>query len=110
MRLITALAFAVLNIPALHAQTTTLEVETHLIDSTVSVHDSQGRIVQDLPLEDFEVIEDGVRQKIRFFTPATRLPISIGLVIDVSGSQAKFVKQHEKDIEAFLKQILQPQD
>ncbi len=87
-----------------------IQVETHLVDTTLSVHDTVGRIVPALSADDFTISEDGVPQRIRFFAHDTELPLSIGLVIDVSGSQEKFVKQHEKDIEAFLRQVLAPAD
>ena len=87
-----------------------IKVETHLIDTTLSVHDANGRIVTSLTQEDFTVVEDGVPQKIRFFAHDNQLPLSVGLIIDESGSQDKFVKEHEKDIEAFLKQVLEPND
>jgi len=88
----------------------TIQVETHLIDTGLSVHDSDGRIVTGLTQDDFTVVEDGVPQKIRFFAHDNQLPLSIGLIIDVSGSQDKFVKEHEKDIEAFLRQVMEPSD
>jgi Ca-activated chloride channel homolog len=87
-----------------------IRVETHLIDTTLSVRDAEGHIVSGLTQDDFTVVEDGVTQKIRFFAHDTQLPLSIGLIIDESGSQEKFVKEHEKDIEAFLKQVLDPSD
>jgi Ca-activated chloride channel homolog len=87
-----------------------IQVETHLIDTTLSVRDADGRIVTGLTQSDFTVVEDGVPQKIRFFAHDNQLPLSIGLIIDESGSQEKFVKEHEKDIEAFLKQVLEPSD
>ena len=87
-----------------------IKVETHLIDTTLSVHDANGRIVTSLTQEDFTVVEDGVPQKIRFFAHDNQLPLSVGLIIDESGSQDKFVKEHQKDIEAFLKQVLEPND
>lgn len=88
----------------------TIQVETHLIDTAVSVHDGDGRVVSGLSQDDFTVVEDGVPQKIRFFARDNELPLSIGLIIDESGSQEKFVKEHEKDIEAFLRQVLEPSD
>jgi Ca-activated chloride channel family protein len=95
----------------LHAQGVPLiQVETHLIDTTLSVRDADGRIVTGLTHDDFIVVEDGVPQKIRFFAHDNQLPLSIGLIIDASGSQEKFVKEHQKDIEAFLLQILEPSD
>lgn len=95
---------------ALSQTVPTIEVETHLIDNTVSVHDAQGRIVPGLTKTDFRITEDGVPQTVRFFAPAEDLPLSIGLVIDASGSQEKFLKQHERDVAIFLQQVLQPQD
>ncbi len=94
-----------------HAQgVPVIQVETHLIDTTLSVHDAEGRIVTGLTKDDFTVVEDGVPQKIRFFAHDNQLPLSVGLIIDASGSQEKFVAEHEKDIEAFLHQILEPSD
>jgi Ca-activated chloride channel family protein len=87
-----------------------IKIETHLIDTTLSVHDAEGGIVTGLAREDFTVVEDGVPQKIRFFAHDQELPLSIGLIIDESGSQEKFVKEHEKDIEAFLQEVLEPND
>jgi Ca-activated chloride channel family protein len=87
-----------------------IQVETHLIDTTLSVRDANGLLVTGLSQNDFTVVEDGVPQKIRFFAHDNQLPLSIGLIIDESGSQEKFVKEHEKDIEAFLKQVLEPND
>lgn len=49
---------------------------------------SGNRMVQDLTKDDFQVAEDGVKQKIISFQHAD-LPVSIGMVIDNSGSMAK---------------------
>jgi Ca-activated chloride channel homolog len=87
-----------------------IKVETHLIDTTLSVRDPDGTIVSGLTQNDFTVVEDGVPQKIRFFAHDNQLPLSIGLIIDESGSQEKFVKEHEKDIEVFMRQVLEPSD
>jgi len=84
--------------------------ETHLIDTTVSVHDADGGLVQDLTKDDLSILEDGVPQTIQFFSHADQLPLSIGLIVDVSGSQEKFLKEHERDIADFLKQTLAPAD
>ncbi|GGA61870.1 hypothetical protein GCM10011507_11750 [Edaphobacter acidisoli] len=108
--LLAAASFAILC-PALHAQNfPTIHVDTRLIDTTFSVRDTNGQLVHGLTQNDFTITEDGVPQTIRFFFRDTDLPLSIGLVIDSSGSQDKFVKAHEKDIEAFLHQILEPND
>jgi Ca-activated chloride channel family protein len=91
-------------------ETFTYKTETHLIDSTVSVHDAQGGLVQGLTAEDFRIVEDGVPQTVRFFAHDKDLPLSIGLLIDASGSQEKFVKAHEHDIATFLHEVVEPGD
>ncbi len=104
-------AFALFQSAALAAQDVYLyKTETHLIDLTMSVHDTQGGLVQGLGKDAFKVVEDGVPQEIRFFAHDTELPLSIGIIVDVSGSQEAFVKAHEKDVEAFAKEVLAPGD
>ncbi len=89
---------------------TTLKVESHLVETTVSIHDSKGQPVLQLPETVFSVTEDGVPQKIRYFAKQHELPLSIGLIVDESGSQESFVKAHQKAVEGFLQQVLQPKD
>ena len=110
--LLTFASLAFFSTPApLQAQNfPTIHVDTRLIDTTFSVHDASGQPVHGLTQTDFTVTEDGVPQTIRFFFRDTDLPLSIGLIIDSSGSQDKFVKAHEQDIEAFLHQVLGPKD
>ncbi len=105
-----ALACAAAAAPFARAQVYTYKTETHLIDTTVSVHTPQGGLVQNLTRDDFKILEDGVPQTIRFFARDTELPLSIGLIIDESGSQEKFVKEHEKDIATFIAEVLEPRD
>ena len=44
----------------------TIKVETHLIETTLSVHDAKGKPVGDLSQADFAITEDGVPQTIRY--------------------------------------------
>jgi Ca-activated chloride channel family protein len=84
--------------------------ETHLIDFTFSVRKADGTLVKNLSRDDFQVVEDGVPQKIAFFGREADLPLTLGLIVDVSDSQSKFFKRHDKDIEKFLKTVLGPND
>jgi Ca-activated chloride channel homolog len=88
----------------------TLKVETHLVETTLSVHDLKGKAVGDLDQASFTIAEDGVPQKIRYFARNRELPLSIGILVDESGSQDKFVKEHEKAIESFLHEVMEPAD
>jgi Mg-chelatase subunit ChlD len=56
-----------------------------LINVAVTVTDAAGRFVPELQREDFVVYEDEVRQDVTHFS-AERVPVSLGLVIDTSGS------------------------
>lgn len=56
-----------------------------LINVTVTVTDAAGRFVGNLKESDFEILEDGRAQAITHFS-AERVPVSLGLTIDTSGS------------------------
>jgi len=84
--------------------------EVNLVDITAVVRSQQGVLIGDLHKEDFEVLEDGVLQKMQFFARQTELPLSLGLIVDVSGSQEHFLKQHNRDIQTFLQEVLRPSD
>ena len=63
-----------------------IRVEVDLVNVVFSVTDRHNRQVQGLGPEDFSVLEDGVRQQIKFFASETNLPLRIGLLIDTSNS------------------------
>ncbi|MDE1156602.1 MAG: VWA domain-containing protein [Acidobacteriaceae bacterium] len=87
-----------------------LRVDSHLVETNVLVRDSQGNLVTRLPQEAFHITEDGAEQQIRYFASRRELPLSVGILVDASGSQETFVKTHEKEIRLFLKSILEPRD
>lgn len=84
--------------------------DVHLVNIGFSVRDTQGRLVTNLTQDDVEVLEDGVPQKIAFFARSEDVPLTLGLVVDVSGSQGSFLKPHEKDLRTFLRAALAPKD
>ena len=53
----------------------------------------QGRYLDDLKPEDFHVLEDGHEQKVSFFSHDRRVPISVGVLIDNSGSMRHKLQQ-----------------
>ena len=87
-----------------------IRVDVHLVNVSFAVRDSHGALVPNLKRDDFDVYEDGVPQKIAFFARSTDLPLTLGLIVDMSGSQEHFVKQHHHDLEKFLKHTLTPRD
>ena len=68
---------------------TVVRVDTNLIVLNVGVADRRGAPVLNLSRGDFNVYEDGVRQQIVSFEPASA-PFSLVLLLDVSGSTQNF--------------------
>jgi Ca-activated chloride channel homolog len=88
----------------------TIRVDVNLVNLGFIARDSQGKLVPNLTADDIELFEDAVPQKIYSFARSTDLPLTLALIVDASGSQDHFGKQHQQDLEVFLKQVLRPQD
>jgi Ca-activated chloride channel family protein len=104
-----AIASACLIDASLRAQDS-IKVDVNLVTVAFSVRDSSGALVDGLTQDDFEVLEDSAPQKIAYFAKSTDVPLTLGLVVDASGSQDHFEKQHERDLDTFLKAVLGPKD
>src|SRR5215471_20659517 len=87
-----------------------IRVEVSLVNVGFSVRDERGNLITNLKQDDFEITEDGVPQRIAFFARSSDVPLNLGLVMDVSGSQQSFIKPHHKDLQTFLKTVLGPKD
>ncbi len=81
-----------------------------LINVTATVVDSNGRFVPDLRQEDFIVYEDDQVQTITHFS-AERVPVSLGLVVDTSGSMAgERIRSAREALGRFMFELLDSQD
>lgn len=87
-----------------------MKVAVDLVNVGFSVRDAHGELMDQLTQEDVEIREDGVPQKIAFFARSVDVPLTLGLIVDVSGSQEHFSKKHQRDLEVFLKDVLGPKD
>lgn len=87
-----------------------IRVNVNLVSVAFAARESHGNLVQNLTRDDIELYEDAVSQKVVFFAKSNDLPLTLGLIVDVSGSQDHFGSQHRQDLEAFLKQVLRPED
>lgn len=85
--------------------------DVQLVSVSVSVRDeATGRLVGGLGKDDFTVVEDGAPQTVSFFSPSADLPLALGLLVDASGSQEEFFKEHRRDLRAFLRAVMTPRD
>ncbi len=87
-----------------------IRVDVKLVTASFTVRNAKGAPVSDLTKDDIELIDDGVPQMISFFSKSVDMPLNLALVVDASGSQSHFVKDHEHDLKRFLKEVLRPKD
>lgn len=87
-----------------------LRVSVKLVNVSFTATDAKGVLVPNLTRDDVEVLDDGVPQTIAFFSKSADLPLALGLIADVSGSQDRFLKTHTRDLSDFLKRDLRPTD
>jgi VWFA-related protein len=87
-----------------------IQVNVELVNVLCNVYDKRGALVNDLPQEGFEVLEDGKPQQIRYFARETNLPLTVALLVDVSGSVRPFVEAEKDTAGRFLKELLRPED
>jgi VWFA-related protein len=81
-----------------------------LVNVTVTVTDRSGRFVADLTQSDFAVYDNEQSVEITHFS-ADRVPVSVGIVLDTSGSMAgDKIERARASIERFLHQLDDPED
>ena len=81
-----------------------------LINVTATVSDQNGRFVPGLRLEDFVVYEDDERVEVTHFS-AERVPVSLGITLDASGSMAGEKMQAARSaLNRFLGLLMDGQD
>ena len=82
-----------------------------LIDVTATVTDASGRFVPGLTRDDFTVYEDDQPQAVTYFS-AERVPVSLGLVLDTSGSMAAGEKMDDAKaaLDRFVNDLLDERD
>lgn len=79
-----------------------------IVSLSVTVTDASGRYVGGLAREDFEVVEDGVRQDVAFFD-RSNMPIALSLLLDTSASMSDRMATAQEAAAGFARR-LRPQD
>jgi len=95
---------------ALDAQKADIRVDVGLVTVACEVTDRNGVPVKSLQVEDFELRDNDRLQKIDHLWQEQDLPLTIGLIVDVSGSQSAFIEQHRQTLTQFLRQVIGAKD
>jgi len=96
--------------PAEEAPPPAIQVEVNLVNILATVHNKGGGLVGNLTKDDFSLSEDGQTQEIKYFTRETDLPLTIGLLVDVSSSQRNLIGIEREAAYQFFSQVLRKKD
>src|SRR5215472_19214575 len=90
--------------------TETLKVNVNVVQLFFNVKDKKGGLIPNLGKDDFEINEDGRPQTIKYFAAESNLPLTLGILIDSSGSQARVLDMEKEVGGQFLSEILREKD
>jgi len=84
----------------------TFSTDVKVVNVFANVRDKSGRIVRDLNREDFTVKEDGRPQVIKYFSRETDLPLTLGFLVDTSGSTRTVLPDERSAAYSFIEKVL----
>jgi len=88
----------------------TIKSQVLLVNVFVTVRDKRHGVIGDLTKDDFKILEEGQEQQIAFFSRETDMPITLGILIDTSGSMGNIIGAEQDAASRFLKEVLRPRD
>jgi len=108
-----ALLIAAVAIPAQappDQDAATIKVDVSLVNILCSVRNKNNGLVGNLEKRDFTLYEDAKQQEIKYFTRETDLPLTIGMLVDISGSQERLIDTERRAAYQFFSQVLRKKD
>ena len=87
----------------------TFSTGVKVVNLFANVRNKSGAIVKDLTKDDFLLDEDGRAQVIRYFSQESDLPLTLGLLVDTSGSQRRLIEEERAASYRFFEQVLRPE-
>ncbi len=101
-----ALLLSLLAAPAFAQDVPTFTTDVKLVGILANVRDKKGHLIDDLNQQDFNILENGRPQSIRYFAKQSDLPLVIGLMVDTSMSQERVIEPERTACFHFLDQVL----
>lgn len=88
----------------------TLKVNVEVVQLFFNIKDKHGALIPNLTKDNFDIFEDGKQQTIKYFKAESDLPLTLGILIDSSGSQQRVLDMEKEVGGSFLESILRPKD
>jgi VWFA-related protein len=86
------------------------KIQANVVNLFVTVRDKHNAIISDLSKDNFHVYEDGKEQKIEFFSKELNLPLTLGLLVDTSGSMDRMLPAEQQTASMFLERVMKKGD
>jgi len=80
--------------------------EVKVVNVLATVRDAHGALIRNLQKDDFILEEDGRPQTIKYYSQESDLPLTLGLLVDTSGSQRGLLAKERKASSTFFDQVL----
>ncbi|HEX4002374.1 MAG TPA: VWA domain-containing protein [Candidatus Acidoferrales bacterium] len=87
-----------------------LQVATTVVNVFATVRDRHNEILSDLTKDDFRISEDGVQQKVSYFSKEVNLPITLALLMDTSYSMHNILVAEQDAASRFVSEVLRKRD
>src|SRR5579871_5062338 len=88
----------------------TIKVDVDMVNILFNVRDKHSGLIGNLTKDDFTIFEDGKQQEIKYFNRETDLPLTIGLLVDVSSSQMNLIDIEKNAADQFFSNVIRPKD
>jgi VWFA-related protein len=102
-------SFATYGFAQESAKDATFSSDVNVVNVFATVHDKNGKVVRTLGKEDFTLEDEGRAQPIKYFAQQSDLPLTLGLLIDTSGSQRNVLEPERHASFRFLEQVMRPE-
>ena len=101
-----AAAAAVVRTRLARAQDANFSTDVKVVSVLATVRDKDKKIVSDLTKDDFDLVEEGRPQTIKYFSRETDLPLTLGLLVDTSLSQRQVLGEERIASRRFVEKVL----
>jgi len=87
-----------------------IKVDVDVVSLYCTVHNKQNALIASLSKGDFDLAEDGKPQTVKYFSRETNIPLTMGLLVDVSGSQQNLIEIERRAASQFFSSVLKQKD